>query len=124
MDIKVLDPQGKEVPVETVAPPNPSDTTPVKDGEIFLQQVGAIFNFTPQESSKNKNKLNLLVDFAKTQTDDHSVEGLRWAIRSLEGKLGTPPLGQQWLPYLCEYAFLKMEQMRVQKKTEEYEHND
>ena len=124
MDIKVVDQKGEEVPVEQVANPNPSDTTPVKDGEIFIQQVGSIFDFTPQEAVKFRTKLNLLIDYAKTQTEDHSLEGIRWAIRSLQGKVGTPPLGQKWINYLTEYAFLKMEQMRLQQKTQEYEHND
>ena len=122
MDIKILDDKGVEVQQES-APINPSDTVAVKDGEIFVQQVGNIFNFTPLECAKYKDKINTLIDYAKTQTDDHSLEGIRWAIRSLQGKVGTPPLGQKWITYLTEYAYLKLEQLDLAKRATDFEHN-
>lgn len=124
MDIKVVDPAGKEIPKEKIRKEYEApESTPVKEGEIELQQVGQLFDMKPTECQKFANKLNTLIDYAKTQSDDHSITGVKWAIRSLQGKLGTPPLGQSWIAYLTEYAHLKLESIERQKLINKYERN-
>jgi len=122
MDIKIVDSTGAEVKQDQQEI-KPADTTPVKDGEIILQQVGQLFDFKPAECQKYANKLRTLIDYAKTQTEDHTPEGLKWAIRSLQGKVGSPPLGQKWITYLTGYAHLKLESLEREKLLEKYEHN-
>jgi len=124
MDIKIVDNKGNEVPVEEVPKEfTPSDTSPFKEGEMLIQQVGQIFDMTPVECQKYMNKLNTLIDYAKTQTEDRTPEGIKWAIRSLQGKVGTPPLGQKWIAYLAEYAHLKLEGIERQKMIDNFERN-
>jgi len=121
MKIEVVDKEGEVIEEEQNI--SPSETTPVLEGEMMLQQVGALFDLKPTECQKYANKLNLLIDYAKTQTDDHTIIGMKWAIRSLQGKVGTPPLGQKWLPYLCEYAHLKLEAITRQEDIDKFERN-
>lgn len=120
MNIKIV---GQE---ETPQEPQVMQTqqTPYIEGDLLIQSVGQIFNMRPQEIQASKERLNLLIDYAKTQTDDHTTEGLKWAIRALQGRVGTPPLGEKWLPYLSKYAYIKLESLKMQKEVEKYEHND
>ena len=85
--------------------------------------MGQLFDLTPVQCQKYANKLRTLIDYAETQTDDRSVIGIKWAIRSLQGKVGTPPLGQKWIAYLTEYAHLKLEGMERRKLVDRYERN-
>lgn len=120
MNIQVLDENGQEpqdLEIQNL------DKTEIL-GEMLTQSVGQMFNLRPNEISHESDKIKLLIDYAKTQTDDHSTESLKWAIRSLQGKVGTPPLGQSWIPYLSQYAYLKLESNRVQKEVERYERNN
>lgn len=122
MKIKVVGSTGEEIKPE-VRDYEAPEKTPVKEGEVILQQVGQLFDLKPTECQKYANKLRTLIEYAKTQTDDHSVMGIKWTIRSLQGKVGTPPLGQKWIAYLTEYAHLKLEGMERQKDIDKYERN-
>lgn len=121
MDIKILDEQGVEKTQEEVK--EPVNEQPYKLGELLVPQIAEMFNLNPNELTENKAKLNTVLDYAKTQTDDHTAEGLKWAIRKLQDRVGTPPLGQKWLPYLAEYAFVAMETTKWNEKMESFERN-
>ena len=123
MDIKIVDQQGKEVVEEQPTEAKTPATAPVLEGELLQQSVGQVFDLTPNQVNKYKNKIDTLIEFAKTQTEDHSIEGIKWAIRSLQGKVGTPPLGEKWITYLAKYAWIKLEGRKVEKEVEQYEHN-
>jgi hypothetical protein len=122
MDIRMVDSTGAVVAPE--APREDATTTPVVTGEVLLNSIGQIFDFKPSEIGQYKDKLGTIIEFVRTQTDDKSPEGLKWAIRSLQGKIGTPPLGEKWVNYLAQYAYIKMESMKMVKEVEKYEHNN
>lgn len=122
MKITVLDERTgipiKEEQKEPATPPN------IEGGEsTLLQQIGTLFDFKPSETAANKDRIETLIAFAKTQTDDHSPESLKWAIRQLTYKVGTPPLGEKMINYLGKYAYLKLEQLRLKKQVDNYERN-
>jgi hypothetical protein len=120
MDIRMEDSTGA-----VVAPEVPQEVTgQTGKDEIVLNSIGQIFDFKPSEISQYKDKLGTIIEYARTQTDDKSPEGLKWAIRSLQGKVGTPPLGEKWVNYLAQYAYIKMESMNMAKEVEKYEHFD
>jgi hypothetical protein len=96
------------------------ETVPIIPGDILLFSVGQMFDLKPIEIASNREKLNLLIDFAKTQTEDRSAEGIKWAIRSLQGKVGTPPLGQKWIDYLSEFCYISLEGMKLEKEKQRY----
>jgi len=122
MDIKIMGEDGKEKIESQVTPSNGEKSVePYETGELLLPQIGEIFNLTPNEVNESKGKINTILDYAKTQTEDRSVEGLKWAIRSLQDKVGTPPLGQKWLPFLAEYAFIALETGKWEEKKRSFE---
>lgn len=68
------------------------------------------------EQSAYRHKAQTLLEYAKSQTEDHSPENLKWIIRSLELKLGTPPLAEKRVNYLAHYAWLEMEESKLKKE--------
>jgi len=122
MDIKIINQMGEEVKQEAPKEPAESDTTPVKTGELEVDAVGALFDLKPSEIGEYMDKINTLLDYAKSQTTDHSREGLLWAIRDLEYKVGTPELGEKLINYLSKYAYLKLEQKKLDEEVKKYEH--
>ena len=122
MDIKIVDQAGEEIQPEEQVEMR-TQKTPYIEGDLLIQSVGQIFDMGPREIQLSKDKINLLIDYARSITEDHSTEGLKWAIRSLQGRVGTPPLGEKWLPYLSKYAYIKLEGDRIQREAEKYEHN-
>lgn len=120
MDIKVIDHQGKEVVEEQVVP---SDNAPqTTDGTPFIyQQVAEMFDLTPKEAYQYRAKIQTLVDYAKQVANDSTDIDIKWAIRNLALKVGTPPLGERMINYLAKYAHLKTDQTRLQKEIENYE---
>lgn len=61
--------------------------------ELTLNKIGEdMFDLKPSEVSSNKRMLETLIEYAKTKTEDHSLAGLKWALRELSLKLGTPPI--------------------------------
>lgn len=125
IDIKILDSQGIEKTQEVVEPKE-SETEPAPTTltqEYITNSVGALFDLTPSEISQFGDKIDTILQYAKSQVDEPSPENLKWAIRSLQGKVGTPPLGEKWINYLGKYCYLKLESMKLNKETEKYEHN-
>lgn len=68
------------------------------------------------EQSAYRHKAQTLLEYAKSQTEDHSPENLKWIIRSLELKLGTPPLAEKRVNYLARYAWLEIEESKLKKE--------
>ncbi len=117
-EITVLDSAGEEVVETPRTPAEPSST--FADGTLMAERVAQMFNLRPNEVTQNKSKLNTLIEYAKTKTEDHSAEGLKWAIRSLGIKLGTPPLGERLLPYLTRFAYLELEGRKIDQEKDKY----
>ena len=95
-------------------------TVVIPEGTLLAERVAQMFDMKPSEVGRDRSKLNTLIAYAKLKTDDHSPEGLKWAIRSLGNKLGTPALGEKLLPYLCRYAHLYLETKEIEKEMEKY----
>ena len=122
MKIDIVDDQGnveESKPREVKTPVE----VPMIPGEMLVFSVAQMFDILPTEIGNYREKINLLVEYAHSQTEDRSPEGVKWAIRSLQGKVGTPPLGEKWINYLGKYAYLKLEGIKLQKDVEKYERN-
>lgn len=70
---------------------------------------------------KYSEKLNTLLDYAKSQTKDHSPESLKWVIRSLELKLGTPPFAEDRINFIARYAYLLMDEKKINEEKKKFE---
>ena len=123
MDIKVVDQSGQEIKEESKEISSPE--TEVLGGQSFLNDsVADMFDIKPSERSKYSGKINTLIDYAKSKTDQHTPEGIKWAIRSLALKVGTPPLGEKLITYLTTYAYLAIEKQNIEKQMNKYENAD
>lgn len=121
MQIKIVDNQGEEIVEEPREAKEPAETTNYDD--ILITSVGQLFDMKPSEMGVSKDKIQLLIDYACTQTDERTPEAIKWVIRSLQGKVGTPPLGEKWINYLSKYAYLKLEGLKLKKEAENFERN-
>lgn len=121
MDIKIIGEDGKEA----VNQPQPQESernisSPVLP-ELEIAEIADLFDISRKETGKYSDQLDTLLQYAKTQTDDHSIMNLKWVIRSLELKLGTPPLAEKRITFLSRYAYLLGEEAQIQKEKEKFE---
>ena len=119
MDIKIVDQEGQEIPQEEKRVETDQVQT-FQPGELLVEQVGQLFDFKPSEVGQYKTKINTLIAYAKTKTQDHSPEGIKWALRNLSLKVGTPPMGEKIINYLTLYAHLYLEGKELEKKKEQF----
>lgn len=117
-DIRIVNENNEEVdsqPVEIKTPPN------IEEGGLVLRsEVAKLFDFTPNEIASYKNKLDTLIEYAKTKTEDHSPEGIKWAVRQLGVKLGTPPLTERLIEYLYRFAYLSLEGNKIEDQKKKF----
>jgi hypothetical protein len=120
MDIKVVSPDGK--PAELVDVKQPETMVNSQPDDLYQREIGRVLG-VENESEFNKYQINLktLVDFAKTQTTDHSPESLKWVIRSLETKLGTPPFAEDRIKFITRYAYLLSEEKKISEEKKKFE---
>jgi hypothetical protein len=123
MDIKVIDTlNNKEVPKEE------SFDHHVLDGNVSQEMqekaIGQVVGLEyPSSLSKYSDSLRTLLEYAKTQTEDHSPESLKWVVRSLEMKLGSPPFSEDRIKYIARYAYLLNESKKLDKEKKKFERN-
>ena len=58
------------------------------------------------------------MDWAKANTPEG--EDVRWTLRRLETKLGTPPFGVDKISHMAEYAYLWLQNQDINKKLDQY----
>lgn len=61
-----------------------------------------------------------ILKWAKSQTEDHSPENLKWIIRDMEFKIGSPGVGEKMIDYLHSYIGLATQKEEVDKKLKKY----
>ena len=118
MDIKVVDANNK--PVEGQEVPNPETLDVPFRGELEIKAISDVLGLNEHESIKYSDKISTLLEYAKMKTDDHSPEGLKWAIRSLGYKLNTPNIGEKMIDYMSRFAYLELEGKKIEKEKEKY----
>ena len=103
----------KDTQVELKTP----DETP--DGsvssEIELNAITDALNIKADDSNYT-DEIDWLLDYAKDQAEENIPEGLKWVIRELETKLGTPPFLEDKVKFMARYAFLFMEGKKTNKE--------
>lgn len=68
-------------------------------------ELGTFFGLeTDGEKSSNADKIKSILSWAKAQTEDHSPENLKWVVRDLEFKLGSPGIGEKIIDYVYQYV--------------------
>lgn len=119
MNIRMVTPEGKvieETPETSQAIASSAATTISQEGEIdktALSQVLGLEN--DSERSQYKDQLQTVLKWAK-QEGYKNPDDLKWMIRSLQTKLGTPPLTERWITRVARYAFLDMETQKMKEE--------
>lgn len=120
MNIKVVDDTGEEIQNNTSDETRENESEVSVTGRLLEDQVAQIFDLKPSELGQYRDKLRVLIEYAKSKTDDHSPDGIKWALRSLGVKLGTPPLGEKLINYLHIYAKLHLQGQRIDQEKQKY----
>jgi len=89
-----------DVPDETLS-------GPVR-AEMETNAITSALNIDGNDNNYS-DEVRWLLDYAKDQSEDNSVEGLKWAIRELEIRIGTPPFLEDRVKFMARYAYLFME---------------
>jgi len=115
MTINAIDESLKVTPtIKADSKPDVPDETlsgPARE-EIETNAITSALNIEADDNNYS-DEVRWLLDYAKDQTDDNSVEGLRWAIRELEIKMGTPPFLEDRVKFMARYAYLFMENKKT-----------
>lgn len=123
MNIKVVDASGKEVntssKIDTEAPQQVSGPALPRLLEDSVAELLGIEDSA--EKNRSMDKIQTLIEYAKSQTTDHSPENIKWAIRHLEIKLGTPPLAEKRINWLSRYAYLLSEKKKLDNELMSFE---
>lgn len=123
MDIKIVDENGKEPEVESVEKSvETSDkmevVNPYGIEEMSIQQMLELDG--DADKQKYTPEIKTLYNWVKTQTKDLSPENIKWTIRELQLKLGTPPFGEDRVKHLSRFAYLDMEGKRIEQEKKKY----
>lgn len=121
MDIKVVTPEGN--PVESKEVPTVSSALiGSMPDELYQREVGRALGVENEsEFNKYQPQLKTLVDYAKSQTTDHSPENLKWVIRSLEARLGSPPFAEDRIKFISRYTYLLSEGKKIEEERKKFE---
>ena len=123
MDIKIVNSEGKEVhtsaKIDTETPEQMSGEALPRLLEDSVAEVMGIEDSA--EKNRSMDKIQTLIEYAKSQTTDHSPENIKWAIRHLELKLGTPPLAEKRINWLSRYAYLLSEKKKLDSELMSFE---
>lgn len=119
MDIKIVD-----APEETPEKPigQPKTVEGAQPDEIYQTAIGQVLGLeNTSDVNKYSPQLKTLIEYAKTQTTDLSPESIKWVIRSLELKLGSPPFAEDRVKYVTRYAYLLNEEKRIKDEKGKFE---
>jgi len=126
MEIKIVDKDNKPIvksTPETKEVKNEVETT----GSTSLPELEmrAVHQALGLENDGDKNRFKHEVDtilrWAQENAKGKDPEDLKWAIRSLELRVGTPPLSENRVRYLARYAFLAGEHKNIEKQLKAFQ---
>lgn len=84
------------------------------DGEIDRMAVAQVLGLENlAEQSKYSDQLEDIISWAK-QEGYKDTQELKWIVRSLQDKLGSPPLSEKWITRVARYAHLSMESQKLE----------
>ena len=110
---------GKQEEPESVETPE-GVSAPVQQEllEASIEQAMGLDN--QEDKHRYHDKVDILIDYVKTQTKDLSPENIKWVIRSLELKLGTPPFSEKRINYVAQYAYLCMQTQKLEEDKKKF----
>lgn len=117
MNIKIVDNQGNEVVQEPPKPiENPQTSAGLPEGymdQLAASQVLGLEN--DSDRAQYKDELQKIIEWAKLEGYE-TPESLKWTIRKLQDRLGTPPLTEKWITRVARYATLALQEQRIRQE--------
>lgn len=122
MDIKIVNQTDitKHAPTETPKTPDVvlASAAPDLEKRAVEQALGLD---SDSDKVRFKHEIDLLVQFAKANAKGQTFDDLKWAIRSLELRVGTPPISEHRARFLARYAYLASEQKKIEQELKSFE---
>lgn len=119
-DIKIVNEKG-EVEKPALSPFVSGETLEVnpmpKIEEMAVAQIMGVDN---RDIHSCSDKVNILLDYAKSQ-GAKTPEEIKWTVRELYYKIGTPPFGEKPINFASEYAYLLMEGKHIEEAKKKFE---
>jgi hypothetical protein len=120
-EIRTVGPDGKVIiPEEIMQEPADSfkDMAPdiIKPNNIDEIAVAQVLNLDEREREQYNEEIHTLIAWAKTQNKYDNPMELKWIIRELMTKLGTPNMNEKWITKASRYAYLNMEGRKIQQE--------
>jgi hypothetical protein len=75
------------------------------------------------EYSRMKDKIAMIRDYAKSKASSEDSLDILWSLRSLENRLGSPPLGEKRINYLYKWIRLEGDRARIEREQQGMERN-
>lgn len=83
------------------------------ESEIMRNAVADALDIDIKEAKRYKDKINTILDYAAKQSDELSPMKVKWIVRNIELKLGTPPFSENRISQISRYAHLNQEKARI-----------
>lgn len=91
----------------------------VEDGDGTRIDTIAVAQTLEIDSSKYEKEISTLIDWAKEKTGSEDYMDLKWAVRDLRLKLGTPTFGDP-VKNMARFAQLDLDEIRIQKEKQSF----
>lgn len=114
VDGKVVEPQ------ETVHPEGKGVLDAPVNDPLEVELCSFFGLETEGDKTRYTDKMKEVLSWAKGQTEDHSPENIKWVIRDLEFKLGSPGVGEKIIDYVHQYVGLVKQKQEVEGKLKKY----
>lgn len=123
MDIKIVGAEPEKTDLQKIQEANDrSLPQQVLDGaspglieDIAIKQVLEV----DRDDQQYDDDIKVLVKWAKQQTDSKDPQDLKWAIRDLRMRLGTPSFGDS-IKHLTRFAYLDLEEKRIKSEKQKF----
>lgn len=114
MEIKIVDEKGEVKDVEQKPIPDKAVDTATL-GEIDNNAIAQVLNLDEKERSLYKDEIGILLDWAKDSGYKDVME-LKWKVRELTSKIGSPGFGERMVTRIARYAYLELESKKIQEE--------
>lgn len=117
MDIKIIG----ATPSETESLET-RETQTIEGGsgdEINTIAAHQVLEIEDSDKEKYSGDVKTLLEWAKSKTGSEDYQELKWAIRDLQLKIGTPPFGDR-IKNLARFAYLELEEKRIQQEKKSF----
>jgi hypothetical protein len=116
MDIKIVGEVQESKPIEMKEDSAMGGIPYESEKKIIAEMYG----LDEVEAKRSDDKVNTLLEYAKSQNKELTPEALRWTLRELELKLGTPPISETMINYMARYAYLMTDKKQIEEELKKF----